>query len=117
MTVCSFCGHDSRRDERITLDGVTFDPLSGVTVGDTKLHLTKTEHAVVGALMKAGGRILTAEFLADRMGHGGEDFDSAAKVRVFRLRTKFRAAGIEPPIETVWGRGYRWNAKQLECVE
>jgi DNA-binding response OmpR family regulator len=84
---------DSRRAE---VDGVA-------------LNLTYSEHEVLHALMRAGGRLLSRQELLDAI-FGGHEFRDprAIDVHVHHLREKIAAAGGRAEaIVTVRGAGYR----------
>ena len=78
-------------------------------VAGTPLSLTYSEHEVLHALMRAGGRLLSRQELLDAI-FGGHEFRDprAIDVHVHHLREKLAAAGGEPDvIVTVRGAGYR----------
>jgi DNA-binding response OmpR family regulator len=78
-------------------------------VAGTPLALTYSEHEVLHALMRAGGRLLSRQELLDAI-FGGHEFRDprAIDVHVHHLREKIAAAGGRPEaIVTVRGAGYR----------
>jgi DNA-binding response OmpR family regulator len=78
-------------------------------VAGTPLALTYSEHEVLHALMRAGGRLLSRQELLDAI-FGGHEFRDprAIDVHVHHLRDKIAAAGGRPEaIATVRGAGYR----------
>lgn len=85
---------------------VTLDPARGVaTRGTTELSLTHRELGVLELLLRAEGRIVSAEELLERVWDENADpFTTAVRVIMSRLRGKL---GEPPVIETVVGRGYR----------
>jgi DNA-binding response OmpR family regulator len=73
------------------------------------LNLTYSEHEVLHALMRAGGRLLSRQELLDAI-FGGHEFRDprAIDVHVHHLREKIAAAGGRAEaIVTVRGAGYR----------
>jgi DNA-binding response OmpR family regulator len=78
-------------------------------VAGVPLALTYSEHEVLHALMRAGGRLLSRQELLDAI-FGGHEFRDprAIDVHVHHLREKIAAAGGRPEaIITVRGAGYR----------
>lgn len=78
-------------------------------VDGVPLALTYSEHEVLHALMRAGGRLLSRQELLDAI-FGGHEFRDprAIDVHVHHLREKIAAAGGRPEaIVTVRGAGYR----------
>jgi DNA-binding response OmpR family regulator len=78
-------------------------------VDGVALNLTYSEHEVLHALMRAGGRLLSRQELLDAI-FGGHEFRDprAIDVHVHHLREKIAAAGGRPEaIATVRGAGYR----------
>ena len=90
--------------------GLTLDPATrSASVGDSPLDLTRSEFAVLEALLRAGGAIrsraqLTQAIYGDDAYRDPRDID----VHVHHLREKLRAAGGDPAVlVTVRGTGYR----------
>jgi DNA-binding response OmpR family regulator len=78
-------------------------------VDGSPLNLTYSEHEVLHALMRAGGRLLSRQELLDAI-FGGHEFRDprAIDVHVHHLREKIAAAGGRAEaIVTVRGAGYR----------
>ena len=73
--------------------------------GGRRLDLTPKELAVLELLLSAGGRVVSAEELLERVWDEAADpFSSSVKVTVSRLRGRL---GDPPVIETVPQAGYR----------
>ena len=85
---------------------VTLDPARRVAVrAGRRLDLSPKEFAVLECLLAAGGRVVSAEELLDRVWDEMADpFTTAVKVTVSRLRRKL---GDPPVIETIAQAGYR----------
>ena len=76
-----------------------------VSRGGRPVTLTKKEFGVLEELFTAGGGIVSAEELLERVWDEHADpFSNTVSVTVSRLRRKL---GSPPPIETVIGSGYR----------
>ena len=92
----------------ITLDGAA----RTVTVGDVPLALTRSEFAVLRALLRAEGGLLSRrELLHAIFGDDAYRDPRAIDVHVHHLREKIGAAGGHPEaIVTVRGAGYRFEA-------
>jgi DNA-binding response OmpR family regulator len=73
--------------------------------GDRYIHLSRKEFGVLEELLRAGGELLSAERLLDRVWDEHADpFTTAVRTTVKTLRYKL---GPPDPITTVVGRGYR----------
>jgi DNA-binding response OmpR family regulator len=85
---------------------LTLDPGSGSVRRDSgEIVLTHRELGVLELLLRAEGRIVSAEELLERVWDENADpFTTAVRVIMSRLRAKL---GDPPLIETVIGRGYR----------
>ncbi len=85
---------------------LTLDPnLRVATRGGRRLELSPKEFAVLECLLSAGGRLVSAEDLLERVWDEAADpFTTAVKTTIRRLRAKL---GDPPVIETVREAGYR----------
>jgi DNA-binding response OmpR family regulator len=85
---------------------VCVDPARrSATRGERDLHLTNREFAVLEELIAAGGDVLSAEMLMERVWDDGLDpFSNIVRVTILTLRRKL---GEPPLVETVVGAGYR----------
>ena len=90
----------------LTRGGVTLDPARGAVHRDGRaLALTRKELGVLGVLLGAGGAIVSAEELLERVWDEHADpFTNTVRVTIANLRRKL---GDPPVIETVVGSGYR----------
>ncbi|WP_419995905.1 response regulator transcription factor [Streptomyces boninensis] len=78
------------------------------TRGGRVLALSRKEFAVLEALLRADGAVLSAEDLIEQVWHEDISYRSnAVRVTVSKLRTKL---GDPPVIDTVPGSGYRISA-------
>ena len=79
-------------------------------VGSTRVPLTKTEFNVLFELLNANGALVSKAALLDRV--WGYDYLGETRLvdtQIYRLRAKLISAGMDDPISTVRGRGYRMN--------
>ena len=94
-----------------TIPGLTLDaPSHEVRRGDTTLHLSSTEVAVLRVLMDAKGRTLSRAALLDRA-WGDQQFEIGERAVdnvILRLRRKL---GTPQLIETVRGVGFRLSTE------
>ena len=86
--------------------GVTLDPARGAVSRDGRaVRLTRKELGVLGVLLAAGGAIVSAEELLEKVWDEHADpFTNTVRVTVANLRRKL---GSPPLIDTVVGSGYR----------
>jgi DNA-binding response OmpR family regulator len=76
--------------------------------GDRELDLTAKEFALLRYFMAHPGQVLSQETLLEHVWDEFADpFTNTVRVTVGTLRRKLTAAGEEPVIETVIGRGYK----------
>ncbi len=87
---------------------LTLDPLSHrVTRGGVTIDLTPKEHAILEALMRRTGEVVTRNWLAERVWETEHDtLTNLIDVHVSHLRRKIDTAGALPLIHTIRGRGY-----------
>ena len=72
---------------------------------DARIPLTRKEFGVLEVIVAAGGRVVSAEELLDRVWDEAADpFTNAVRITMMTLRRKL---GDPPLIETVVGSGYR----------
>jgi DNA-binding response OmpR family regulator len=86
--------------------GVILDEARGAVSRDGRpVRLTRKELGVLGVLLAAGGAIVSAEDLLEKVWDEHADpFTNTVRVTVANLRRKL---GSPPLIETVVGSGYR----------
>ncbi len=90
----------------LSRSGVTVDESRGAVERDgVAVRLTRKAIAVLGVLLAAGGAIVSAEELLEKVWDEHADpFTNTVRVTVANLRRKL---GAPPVIETVVGSGYR----------
>ena len=78
-----------------------------VKVGETEVHLTGKEYAILEVLVLRKGSVLSKEAFLSHL-YGGMDEPETKIIDVFicKLRKKLAQAGADNLISTVWGRGY-----------
>ncbi len=92
------------RFREIVLDAAAYD----VFIGDTAIHLTKTEFAILKLLMKNPKQVVTKSLLLERISEDTPDcMESSLKVHISNLRKKLKEAGGADYIEAVWGIGFK----------
>jgi two-component system phosphate regulon response regulator OmpR len=91
----------------LTLGGLSFDPVRGELTGpDGIVRLTGGEGALLTALARKAGEVLSREEIAAALGTE-ESSERAIDVQVTRLRRKIEVDAREPRfLHTVRGRGY-----------
>jgi two-component system KDP operon response regulator KdpE len=84
-----------------------------VTLGGERIHLTKTEYALLEAMVTNPGKLLTHQWLLRRVwGVGYAEESHYLRVYVRALRKKLGDAAAAPAlILTEPGVGYRWIAE------
>lgn len=93
---------------RVTLDMAT----QNVAVEGTTVELTAFEYRLLEYLMRHGGQIVSKGKLADYLyAHDDERDSNVIEVLVARLRRKLDPSGRFHPIETLRGRGYRFQTE------
>lgn len=90
----------------MTIQDLTLDPARHeARRGDRRLPLTRKEFGTLEVILAAGGRVVSAEELLERVWDEAADpFTNAIRITVMTLRRKL---GDPPLIETVIGVGYR----------
>jgi len=84
-----------------------------VTVAGTELELTAYEYKVIEYLVMNSDKVISKTELTEHIYDQDFDRDSnVIEVFVGRLRKKLDPGGKLKPIETLRGRGYRWNLTQ-----
>lgn len=95
---------------RLTVDNAAHE----VTSDGERVMLTATEFALLWLLASNPGRVFSREFLLEEVwGNDAVVFDRTIDSHIQRLRKKL--GGPDTPgdyIETVWGVGYRFAARQ-----
>ena len=107
--MCPHCGYDLRQDEPITIGDFSYDPRRGLFYKGAQLYLTPAFAIIIASLMKANGKVITRDALLGRLG-SDECSDNLVRQQVSLLRKKFEQLDIPCHVETVWGRGFRWDA-------
>lgn len=81
--------------------------------GSVRLELTRTEFDIIALLSKSPGRVHDRTSIYEQVWGWDATGDPAiVREHVRRIRKKFAEAGAgESVIETVWGVGYRWEAR------
>ncbi len=80
-----------------------------VMVNGEKIHLTKTEFAILKQLMKNPHQVITKSQLLDLISEDTADCldENSLKVHISNMRKKLRETGGMDYIESVWGIGFK----------
>ena len=110
-----------RRSAGVSQPTINFGPISintssqSITLDGNELELTAYEYKVVEYLTLNPDKVISKTELTEHIYDQDFDRDSnVIEVFVGRLRKKLDPKGTLKPIETLRGRGYRWNMKQNE---
>ena len=113
-----------RRSAGVSQPTIKFNSISintsqqSVSVADSELELTAYEYKVIEYLVMNPDKVISKTELTEHIYEQDFDRDSnVIEVFVGRLRKKLDPDGSLKPIETLRGRGYRWNLKQTNSDE
>ena len=99
---------DITRPVVLSIGDLSLDPVSHVvTRAGTPVNLTPKEYAILEALIRHPGEVLTRASLGERLWRDDDDVNNLVDVHVSHLRKKIDRPPLEPLINTIWGRGYR----------
>ncbi len=98
-------------DAKIQCGPVMLDPTTQrVTLDGEEVELTAYEYKVLEYLMMHAGEVVSKSVLTEHLYDDEDDRDSnVIEVFIRRLRIKLDPDGTLQPIETLRGRGYRFN--------
>lgn len=108
QALCPHCGYDLEPDRVIARDGIEYDPRGGVIWHGRRVHLTRSSHLILGALLKAAGRVVSNDVLAERTGYEGDSPSGIVRAQIHRIRQ----AMPDAPIHSKFNRGYCWERAQ-----
>ena len=81
-----------------------------ISYANTSIDLGATEFRIVWTFMQNPGEVLSRDAVQTlAFGENYHSTDRSIDVYVSRARNKLRKICGADPIETVWGRGYRWK--------
>ncbi|WP_050607766.1 response regulator transcription factor [Clostridium niameyense] len=98
------------KTHKIVSGNISLD-LSGriVYVDEKELSLTPSEYKIAELLITNPKQVFSKEQIYEKIwGYEGEGFTNTVTEHIRNLRKKFKSAGAEKSIETVWGIGYKW---------
>ena len=99
---------DITRPVVLSIGDLSLDPVSHVvTRAGTPVNLTPKEYAILEALIRHPGEVLTRASLGERLWRDDDDVNNLVDVHVSHLRKKIDRPPLEALIHTIWGRGYR----------
>ncbi len=98
-------------DDVIEIAGLQLDPAAHrVSAGDLEIELWTTEFRLLHFFMTHPGRIFSRARLLDEVwGHDSYVEERTVDVHIRRLRQGLAPSGLDAPIETVRGLGYRFR--------
>ena len=112
-----------RRSAGVSQPIIQFNSISintsqqSVAVDNTELELTAYEYKVIEYLIMNADKVISKTELTEHIYDQDFDRDSnVIEVFVGRLRKKLDPDGSLKPIETLRGRGYRWNLQQTSTT-
>lgn len=93
----------------LTYDRITMEPeRQSVAVDGLEIHLTRTEFAILKALLQNPSQVVTKSILLDRISQDTPDCtEESLKVHVSNLRKKLKEPSGKDYIEAVWGIGFK----------
>jgi len=97
------------RDDLLEID---FDA-ARVTVAGRELPLGPLEYRLLATLVETRDSVLSQQQLLERVWDDGSVPATRVKVTMGLLRNRFRAIGVQPPIKTVRGFGYRYTPQPI----
>lgn len=113
-----------RRSAGISQPIIQFDSISintsqqSVETKGNELELTAYEYKVIEYLVMNSDKVISKTELTEHIYDQDFDRDSnVIEVFIGRLRKKLDPNGTLKPIETLRGRGYRWNLEQINSEE
>ena len=116
MNLCPCCGCDLAPFQPIEFGNIAITDREEIVYEGQVVPLTRCQHNIVDALVRARGRGLTRGILAARVGNDVNDATIAKYVE--RVRHSFRA--IDPSfdqVEALRGFGaYRWAPRPITCA-
>jgi len=112
-----------RRSAGVSQPIIQFNSISintsqqSVALHNTELELTAYEYKVIEYLVMNADKVISKTELTEHIYDQDFDRDSnVIEVFVGRLRKKLDPDGSLKPIETLRGRGYRWNLQQTSTT-
>lgn len=106
---CPCCGFNLERDEVVERDGFRLDPRGYVEFKGTLLDLRQSGRLILHALAAEDGRICSNGMLRGKIG-AEDELSDVVSTQLTYLRRDLVRQGIEPPVQNVWGVGWRWFA-------
>lgn len=107
---CPSCGFNLRNDEVVERDGFRLDPRGLAEFEGRYIDIPVGYALILHALASNEGRAVSLSTLLSRVSDG--DYPQFVAVLVCRMRRTLQEAGIPNPIQTVYGRGYRWHVER-----
>ena len=98
-----------RHDDKLIFDAITLDMTTySVNVDDNPVKLTKTEYAILCALMQNPNKVFSKDSIMTKIEDLTPDCEeSSLRTHIGNLRNKLKAVNGKDYIEAVWGIGYK----------
>ena len=99
----------------LLVDGLAIDPITReASLKGTRLDLTPREFDLLYFFARQPGKVFSRMELLDAVwGYSHEGYEHTVNTHINRLRGKIEEANLPPArILTVWGRGYKFAAKE-----
>lgn len=98
-----------RRDDKLIFDAITLDMTTySVSVDDKPVKLTKTEYAILCALMQNPNKVFSKDSIMTKIEDLTPDCEeNSLRTHIGNLRNKLKAVNGKDYIEAVWGIGYK----------
>lgn len=107
--ICPHCGFNLLPEVEVQDGPWRYEARAGLFYDGMPVQLPPSARMLVGALMRASGRVLSKDALLGVV--GSEDaLSNMISVYITRARHAFHAIGAPCPIENVWGQGFRWDS-------
>ena len=105
---CPHCGYDLEKAEPVQDGRFSYSPSAGFCVDGARLIAAPGVHEMLGTIMRAAGRPVSRDVLADRMGYEGDSPLNIVSVRMWQARVALKALSLDLPVRTIWGVGLCW---------
>jgi len=107
--LCPSCGFNLVKDKPIEIDGYVIDQGERTVSYEGKQvsGLTLSQVLMLHSIAKASPSCISSDALLNRM--SDSDNTNLVCVQLGKMRNVFEDIGVTCPVQTVWGRGYRWS--------
>lgn len=110
LALCPSCGLNLRAEaEELRSGPFSYTCRGGLWLAGERLRLPHRAHELIGGVLLARGRVISAEALTNRVGYDGDHGQLMVHVQFSRARQAVRERGEVLPITTIYGLGFRWG--------